>query len=177
MIGLSINYLSQAIPGFALAGLIKRHFSGTRTAMGGGLISAWASIPGFKNPFSGIIDNLIAGRGEPFFASVFNIPEALWTAYEYDYSWVNHDLYLSPGFIMPFSSSNGCYYNRCSFCQDRASAREGFSMDKKTAVNAIYQTKPAVFFKSKNFYFFSGPKSFSIAEAISLGSTLVRNLW
>jgi radical SAM superfamily enzyme YgiQ (UPF0313 family) len=30
-----------------------------------------------------------------------------------------HD-YLSPGFILPYSASSGCYWNKCSFCPERA---------------------------------------------------------
>jgi radical SAM superfamily enzyme YgiQ (UPF0313 family) len=30
-----------------------------------------------------------------------------------------HD-YLSPGFILPYSGSSGCYWNRCSFCPETA---------------------------------------------------------
>jgi radical SAM superfamily enzyme YgiQ (UPF0313 family) len=28
--------------------------------------------------------------------------------------------YLSPGFILPYSSSSGCYWNKCAFCPERA---------------------------------------------------------
>jgi radical SAM superfamily enzyme YgiQ (UPF0313 family) len=28
--------------------------------------------------------------------------------------------YLSPGFILPYSGSSGCYWNRCSFCPETA---------------------------------------------------------
>jgi radical SAM superfamily enzyme YgiQ (UPF0313 family) len=30
------------------------------------------------------------------------------------------DDYLSPGLILPYSASNGCYWSRCSFCPERA---------------------------------------------------------
>jgi radical SAM superfamily enzyme YgiQ (UPF0313 family) len=28
--------------------------------------------------------------------------------------------YLAPGFILPYSASSGCYWNRCAFCPERA---------------------------------------------------------
>ncbi len=30
------------------------------------------------------------------------------------------DEYLSPGGVLPYSASSGCYWNRCSFCPERA---------------------------------------------------------
>jgi radical SAM superfamily enzyme YgiQ (UPF0313 family) len=30
------------------------------------------------------------------------------------------DNYLSPGFILPYSASLGCYWNKCSFCPEKA---------------------------------------------------------
>lgn len=31
-----------------------------------------------------------------------------------------HYPYLAPGFILPYSSSSGCYWNKCAFCPERA---------------------------------------------------------
>ena len=31
-----------------------------------------------------------------------------------------HSPYLTPGFVLPYSASTGCYWNRCAFCPERA---------------------------------------------------------
>ncbi|MDZ7316984.1 MAG: radical SAM protein, partial [candidate division KSB1 bacterium] len=41
LIGVSIVYLSQALPAFALLGLLRRHFSGVKLVIGGGLVTSW----------------------------------------------------------------------------------------------------------------------------------------
>ncbi len=40
-VGLSVNYLSQALTAFALAGHLRRTAPGVRLAMGGGLVTSW----------------------------------------------------------------------------------------------------------------------------------------
>ena len=37
-----------------------------------------------------------------------------------DYSSLPLGDYLSPGFILPYSASTGCYWNRCGFCPEKA---------------------------------------------------------
>jgi radical SAM superfamily enzyme YgiQ (UPF0313 family) len=37
-----------------------------------------------------------------------------------EYSSLPRDRYLSPGFILPYSASTGCYWNRCGFCPEKA---------------------------------------------------------
>ncbi|MCU0600174.1 MAG: cobalamin B12-binding domain-containing protein, partial [Desulfobacterales bacterium] len=64
IIGLSVNFMSQALSAFAIAGYIREEFPKLRIVMGGGLISSWKKIPGFDNPFAGLVDDLVAGPGE-----------------------------------------------------------------------------------------------------------------
>jgi radical SAM superfamily enzyme YgiQ (UPF0313 family) len=37
-----------------------------------------------------------------------------------DYDSLPLDRYLSPGVVLPYSASTGCYWNRCSFCPEKA---------------------------------------------------------
>jgi radical SAM superfamily enzyme YgiQ (UPF0313 family) len=37
-----------------------------------------------------------------------------------EYGSLPTDLYLSPGLVLPYSASTGCYWNRCAFCPERA---------------------------------------------------------
>ncbi|MBF0201666.1 MAG: radical SAM protein [Desulfamplus sp.] len=40
-----------------------------------------------------------------------------------DYHFCNWDSYLAPGPILPFRTSDGCYWRRCRFCPERAEGR------------------------------------------------------
>lgn len=64
IVGLSLNFLSQALCTFALIGLLRGRFPGLSLVLGGGLVTSWVRRPGWKNPFSGLVDHLVAGPGE-----------------------------------------------------------------------------------------------------------------
>lgn len=118
-IGISLNYLSQALNTFALLGYIKTLAPQTSIVVGGGLITSWMRNPNWKNPFAGLIDHLIDGCGEvpllQFMGGTATQSQAL-----PDYSSLPRDSYLSPGFILPYSASTGCFWNKCSFCPEVA---------------------------------------------------------
>ncbi len=128
LIGLSLNYLSQALSAFAMIGFLRREFPGVKLVLGGGLVTSWIRGPRWQNPFRGLVEHLVAGPGEAPLLSLLGLKESN----EYGESWsgnhhygLNYDLlplrdYLAPGPILPYSSSSGCYWNRCSFCPERA---------------------------------------------------------
>jgi hypothetical protein len=64
LLGFSINYLSQALPGFAMIGYLKKHYPELPIVAGGGLITSWLRNPNWRNPFTGLLDHLVAGPGE-----------------------------------------------------------------------------------------------------------------
>jgi len=119
-IGFSLNYLSQALCTFAMIGYIRKEFPGLRIVLGGGLVSTWVKRPGWKNPFGGIVDHLIAGPGEYPLLDLLGVQSAKQNHYTPHYeSLPIHDC-LAPGFILPYSGSSGCYWNKCSFCPETA---------------------------------------------------------
>ena len=63
-IGISVNYLSQALCAFALIGCLKQLDPGVRIVLGGGLITSWMRRPGVRLDFTGLVDALIEGPGE-----------------------------------------------------------------------------------------------------------------
>src|SRR3990172_2327931 len=120
IVGFSLNYLSQALCTFAMIGFIKKEFPRAKIVLGGGLVSSWMKRPDWKNPFGSFVDHLIAGPGEGPLLDLLGVKEAKQNHYTPDYgSLLIHD-YLSPGFILPYSGSSGCYWNKCSFCPERA---------------------------------------------------------
>ncbi len=120
MVGLSLNYLSQALCAFAMIGFIKKEFPGRKIILGGGLVTSWMKRQGWDNPFGGLIDHLVSGPGERPLLDLLGVKEVKQHHGTPDYGpFPVHD-YLSPGFILPYSGSSGCYWNKCSFCPETA---------------------------------------------------------
>lgn len=118
--GFSLNYLSQALCTFAMIGYLREHFAGLRVIVGGGLVSSWMKRPGWRNPFTGLIDQLVAGPGETFLLDLFGADELGSGHVPPKYDLFPLTDYLSPGFILPYSAAGGCYWNHCTFCPERA---------------------------------------------------------
>lgn len=119
IVGFSLNYLSQALCTFAMAGFIRRHTPRTTIVLGGGLVTSWRQRPGSHHPFEGLIDHLVAGPGEDFLMELCGGTPSGAPALP-DYSLLPLADYLAPGVILPYSAAAGCYWNHCSFCPERA---------------------------------------------------------
>lgn len=119
-IGISLCYLSQALTSFALAGWIRSRFPGVRIIMGGGLVTSWMSSPLWNNPFNGIVDLMVKGRGEEKVLELFGILPDKRERFSPDYDFCDWDKYLAPGRILPFRTAIGCYWSKCRFCPERA---------------------------------------------------------
>ena len=119
LVGISLNYLSQALPAFSLIGLARKLCLKARYVLGGGLVTSWLSNPEWANPFGGLVDDMIAGPGEgPLLAMAGITPPGSHAAPDYT---PFHTLpYLSPGLVLPYSTSNGCWWGRCTFCPEKA---------------------------------------------------------
>lgn len=127
-VGISINYISQAISAFALIGYVRKIAPQIKIVVGGGLITSWMSNPHWSNPFAGLIDYLIKGCGEEPLLRLMG--SKVTTSTLPDYSGLPQETYLSPGFILPYSASSGCFWKKCSFCPE-------------VAENNPYQAKPS----------------------------------
>ena len=119
MIGISLNYLSQALAAFALIGFLKKNYPALPVVLGGGLVTSWLSNPAFGNPFSGLVDFLIAGPGGKPLLSILGISDN-GKHHPPRYDSLPLADYLAPGLILPYAASSGCYWNKCSFCPERA---------------------------------------------------------
>ena len=123
MIGFSLNYLSQALCTFAMIGFLRREWPGIKLVLGGGLVTSWMRRPHWQNPFKGWVDHLVAGPGEAPLLSLTGVSSE--RKFGNDHCRPNYNSlptrdYFAPGPILPYSSSSGCYWNRCSFCPERA---------------------------------------------------------
>jgi len=123
LVGFSLTYLSQALAAFAMMGFVRSEFPKARIILGGGLVTSWMSAPAWKDNFCGLVDHAVAGPGETFLLGLLGSPpEAGGRRISASYSYDAFPLkdYLSPGMIMPYSTSTGCYYGKCSFCPETA---------------------------------------------------------
>ena len=120
MVGFSLNYLNQALCSFAMIGLLRKEFPGVKIVLGGGLVSSWMKRPGWRDPFGGLVDHLIAGPGEGPLLDLLGTGDAQARRFAPDYSGLPLSEYLSPGTILPYSASSGCFWNKCSFCPEPA---------------------------------------------------------
>lgn len=121
LLGISVNFLSQALPAFALAGLARARWPSARIVMGGGLITSWilqGRIPRDER-FSGAVDSLVAGRGEEALALLAGACPPFVEAAP-DFSDFADLRYFAPTRILPFNFSLGCPWKRCSFCPEKA---------------------------------------------------------
>ncbi|RJR18351.1 MAG: radical SAM protein [Nitrospiraceae bacterium] len=118
--GFSLNYLSQALSTFAMIGFMRRSFPETKIILGGGLVTSWMNNPEWKDPFTGLVDHIIDGPGEGQLLSILGIDETNGTQYTPALESLPLNDYLSPGRILPYSASGGCYWKRCSFCPEKA---------------------------------------------------------
>ncbi|HEY6838262.1 MAG TPA: B12-binding domain-containing radical SAM protein [Geobacteraceae bacterium] len=119
-VGFSLTYLNQAVSTFAMMGYLRRHHPGVRIVLGGGLVTSWCQRPAWRNPFAGLVDDLVSGPGEPFLLARHGFVPDTPPAALPDYAGFPLDRYLSPGPILPYSSAGGCYWRRCSFCPETA---------------------------------------------------------
>ncbi len=147
MVGISLNYLSQALCTFALVGFLKMNYPGLNVVLGGGLVTSWLRNTSWKNPFSGLVDHMIAGPGEkPLLALLKKKTQNAY--YVPDYLGLPLSDYLAPGFILPYSASSGCYWNKCSFCPEKAEDNPYTQVPVDQVLNDIRrlstETKPAL---------------------------------
>lgn len=137
LVGFSLNYLSQALCTFAMAGFIRKRFPDIELVLGGGLVTSWLRRPGWKNPFDGLIDHLIAGPGEFPLLSILGIEGEKQYFSTPDFHGLPLGDYLSPGTVLPYSASGGCYWHRCSFCPEKAEDNPYFAVPVDRAMADI----------------------------------------
>jgi hypothetical protein len=120
VVGISINYLHQVLPGLALAGALRRRLGPDVTIVaGGGLITSWR---GRLDPdcLAPTVDRLVFGDGVEPLARELGIPGAGPRWDPPDFAGLPWDLYLAPVRIAPLTTSVGCYWNSCRYCPQAA---------------------------------------------------------
>lgn len=144
VVGISINYHSQMIPGITLASLLHGLLKDAYVVVGGSLIGYFEDNWEVLRPFGSMVDGFIPYEGE---LPLLRLVEALkedrcvsavpglvqfhgssvgFVAPEPppdvrrlplpDFSDLPLDEYLSPRRVLPLLTTRGCYWGRCAFC-------------------------------------------------------------
>lgn len=143
LIGISLNYLSQAPTTFAMAGFLKKQYPGLPIVLGGGLVTSWLRNPAWRNPFAGLIDHCLAGPGEEALVRLMG-GDFSPTHHTPSYSGLPLADYLAPGLILPYAASSGCYWNKCLFCPEKAEGNPYLQIPPVTVLADIAALKAAV---------------------------------
>ncbi len=136
-VGFSLNYLNQALCTFAMIGYLKKLGRRVRIILGGGLVTSFMRKPGFQSPFEGLVDVMIAGKGEKSLLDLYGA-EMKEISCLPDYSdMISGESYLSPGLVIPFCTSDGCYWKKCTFCPEQAENNPYEPMNTDVAVAQV----------------------------------------
>lgn len=122
--GISVNYLSQALSAFAIAGYIRAGFPEVKIIMGGGLVTSWLGRgagggPKLASLFGGLVEHFVGGPGEGELLSILG-RQSSGEVFLPDYSPFPLAQYLVPGPVLPYSTASGCWWRKCSFCPEKA---------------------------------------------------------
>lgn len=147
-IGISINYLSQALCAFSIIGFLRQHFPQKEIIIGGSLITSWMKEKERQGLFKGLVDHIIVGQGEAPLLEIMGKQTTPPVRFMPSYEAFQQELYLSPGYVIPYNTSTGCYWARCTFCPERAEKNPYIQIPPKIAIqelNTIIDTaKPSL---------------------------------
>lgn len=120
-VGLSVNFLSQALCAFAIVGFLKRTRPETRIVLGGGLITSWLAQGRLtaSETFGGLVSALIPGDAEDALPAFLGVSRN-GASPAPDFSDFSGIRYFAPGLILPYNFSYGCPWRRCVFCPEKA---------------------------------------------------------
>ncbi len=136
-IGLSLNYLSQAPTTFAIAGYLKKHFPAISIIIGGGLITTWLQNPDWSNPFGNLFDHMVCGPGEHQLLDILGIKHTGKRS-QPDYNDLTDNAYLAPGWILPYATSTGCFWRKCSFCPETSENNPYVPVPADTVISEVH---------------------------------------
>lgn len=136
VIGISINFLSQALCAFALIGYIKDTLPSATIILGGGLMTSWIKQEklALDENFKSLVSKIIPEKGEEQLLNY--ILENLYRENIYrekqeafviksksaapDFSDFKNNAYFSKKKIIPYNLSSGCPWKKCTFCPEKA---------------------------------------------------------
>jgi hypothetical protein len=199
LVGISITYLDQLVPAFAIAAECRRTVPAARVVIGGQIPSAWGDAFDDDVALWRIVDAVVCGDGEqPLRDAVAAVREGrplrdapgLRTRGSPprpaprapigelpcpDYGVLPLARYLSPEPVLTVGASRGCYWGRCAFCAVSPAFRGGFRARPATRVLLDLETLAARH-GARHFFFADDALPRSVVRALASGppSTPVR---
>jgi len=117
-IGISLSYRSQLIPGLALISYLRRELPRIPLTLGGSLLT---TLPdSILNLLKVHVDLMVIGPGESALLTFAGIEATFHDCPSVagDFKTFDVSTYFSPGTVIPFRWSRGCYWNTCAFCME-----------------------------------------------------------
>ncbi len=123
VVGISINYLHQVLPGLCLAGVLHQWLPRVPLVLGGALMECWQGrlSASTLRPY---VDHISCGGGVELLLEMLGQPVRSPAAKigPPDCAGMPWPLYLAPVRIAPFTTSIGCVWGRCKYCPEAVSA-------------------------------------------------------
>jgi hypothetical protein len=146
LLGISLTYTSQVIPGLALARLVKEADPSIHITVGGGLLAYIGEKMTRSGKVFSVVDSVIVLEGEgPLHELAKNVaaksknpadgvgnciwrdgervvvnppvnPLSIETLPTPEFDGMPMDRYLSPKLALPLAITRGCYWEKCAFC-------------------------------------------------------------
>jgi hypothetical protein len=138
IIGLSINYLSQALCAFALIGILRTALPQSQIVIGGGLVTSWSRRIDLSKQFHGWVDRVVTGPGESALLHAAGVNVSRQHGLPAYQDLMKH-AYLSPGRVLPYSASSGCWWRKCAFCPERVEQQPFRPLPHSTVVDHLSQ--------------------------------------
>jgi hypothetical protein len=123
-VGLSVNYLSQALCAFAILGFLRAGRPDLRVVLGGSLVTSWVAQGRLaaQERFGGLVDAILPGPGEEALLALLGASRRHAAAMP-DFEELAALEYVAPTRILPYNFSTGCAWRRCTFCPEAAEGR------------------------------------------------------
>lgn len=169
IVGISINYLSQALTGFSIAGFIRLNFPELEIVIGGGLCSSWMQTENFEKLCKTLKIRVVKGPGENVLPLLSGVEQGLLKShYCPDFSQFKNQKYFAPCIVLPFMAERGCYYGKCRFCPERAEGNVFKPKSSKRIIDDI--TSQIEISKAEIVHFLDNAMSPKILKEITLNS-------
>ena len=128
---------------------------GAPTIAGRGLMPVeGATTPSGGRRTAPLVDHLVCGPGEGQLLALLGkeVSQKMHYKPAYDFDNINH--YLAPGLIMPYSTSSGCYWGKCTFCPETAEGNKYIQRPPRAVASEIRdlvkEAKPALIHLTDN---------------------------
>jgi len=200
LLGISLTYGAQVIPGLTLAKLVKQHLPETHVCIGGAILPNMEQSLQKDHRFHRIADSYVISEGEDAllklvhalergseFSAVPNLihlhaTEIVTNKITYvhdldslptpDYSTLPLELYLAPQTVFLLPLSRGCYWGKCNFCIVSEALDQRYRYRSR---ERIIDDLKALSTSGKKNYFFFADSSVSVSAMQKIATWIIES--